>query len=199
MNSDINLNINDKSSSNSNNEKYFEILEIKPGASFSEIKCAYLHLKRLYSTDSPVLSSMTDEMSETKRKGLLAQIEEAYKSLKAFYSTEETEKQKKTWERVAHKNIPEFEVFTGNALKLTREVLGVELQEISLATGIPLRHLQNIEKERFELLPPPGYVRIYVTKYAEYLSLDTKRVPDEYMKAMDKKRAKPFVDRFREL
>jgi curved DNA-binding protein CbpA len=181
---------------NKQNEKYFDMLELKPNASLSEIKCAYLHLKKLYSSYSPVLSTISDEISDTKRKELLAQIEEAYKQLKEQYLFVETDKQKKTWERVADKNIPEFEVFSGNALKLIREVLGVELQEISLATGIPVRNLQYIEKERFDLLPPSGYVRIYVTKYAEYLSLDTKRVPDDYMKAMDKKKQKTHHDKF---
>jgi hypothetical protein len=181
---------------NRQNEKNFETLELKPSASFSEIKSSYLHLKKLYSSHSPVLSTLSDEVADTKRKEVLSQIEEAYRQLKEQYSSVETEKQKKTWERVAHKNIPEFEVFSGNALKLTREVLGVDLQEISLSTGIPIRNLQYIEQERFDLLPPNGYVRIYVTKYAEYLSLDTKRVSDDYMKAMDKKKQRTHRDKF---
>jgi len=177
-------------------EKYFEILELNPNASFSEIKSAYTHLKKLYSSNSPVLSTIIDDITEHRRKDFLARIEEAYRVLKETYSHCDTEKMKKNADVPPEKNIPEFEVFSGNALKLTREVLGIELQEISLATGIPVRHLQCIESERFEMLPPRGYVYIYVSKYAEYLSLDPKHVADDYIKALDKKKPKHERDRF---
>jgi hypothetical protein len=178
-----------------NLNKYYETLELKPDASFSEIKSAYFHLKRLYSSQSPILSLIMPEISETRSDRLLAQIEEAYLELKEYYSTIKIEKQQVTRDRVMRKNIPEFEVFSGNALKLIREVLGVSLEEITLVTGIPLNHLKNIEMERFDLLPPEGYIRIYVSKYAKYLSLDSKRVTADYMKAVYKKRA-PY-DRYR--
>jgi hypothetical protein len=176
-------------------DQYLKVLELEPDASFSEIKSAYFHLKKFYSSQSPVLSALMDEVSEAKQDQLLTQIEEAYQKLKEYHSAEKTEKQKMTRDRVMHNHIPEFEVFSGNALKLTREVLGVRLEEIALATAIPLKHLKNIEMERFDLLPPEGYVRIYITKYAEYLSLDKKRVTQDYMKAIYKR--KPREDRHR--
>ncbi len=176
--------------------KYYKILELKPDSPFSEIKGAYLHLKRLYSSDSAVLSPLIEEISEEKREELLVQIEEAYNNLREYHSTKKTEKQKNTRDRVMHNNIPEFEVFSGNALRLTREVLGVELQEIALGTGIATRHLRSIEMERFDQLPPPGYVKIYVSKYAKYLSLDAQRVTEDYMKAFNQKRKNSEQDRY---
>jgi len=170
-------------------EKYYDLLEVKADAPFTEIKSSYLHLKKLYSSDSAVVSSMMEEMSDARREKLLEEIERAYETLKEYYSTRESEKQAVTRDRVFQQNIPEFEVYSGNALKLTREVLNVELQEISLATGIPYSHLKNIELERFDLLPPGGYIRIYVSKYAEYLSLNTKRVLNDYMKAVEAKKS----------
>ena len=181
--------------SEENLNHYLKILELKPDASFSEIKSAYFHLKKFYSSPSPVLTALMDEVSEVRQEKLITQIEEAYHKLKEYHSAEKTEKQKITRERVMRNNIPEFEVFSGNALKLTREVLGVRLEEIALGTAIPLKHLKNIEMERFDLLPPEGYVRIYVTKYAEYLSLDTKRVTRDYMKTLCNR--KPREDRHR--
>jgi curved DNA-binding protein CbpA len=173
-----------------NLNQYFDVLELKAGASFSEIKSAYFHLKKFYSSQAPALTALMDEVSEVKQEQLLTQIEEAYQKLKEYHSTEKTEKQQITRERVRRNNIPEFEIFSGNALKLTREVLGVRLEEISLATAIPLKHLKSIEMERFDLLPPEGYIRIYVTKYAEYLSLDTKRVTRDYMSAVYKRKSR---------
>jgi len=168
--------------------KYYKILELEADASFHEIKSSYLHLKKLYSSESPVLSPIIDELSKEKKKSMLASIEDAYHALKEKNISLETEKIKVTHNQVISNKIPEFEVFSGNALKLTREVLGVELQEIALSTGIPLKHLRNIELERFYLLPPAGYIEIYVTRYAEYLSLDAKRVSADYMKAFQNKR-----------
>jgi cytoskeleton protein RodZ len=88
---------------------------------------------------------------------------------------------------VARHNVPEFEVFSGNALRLTREVLGINLKEIALYSGIPLSHLKNIELERFDLLPPIGYIKAFLKKYAEYLSLDSQKVINDYLKRFDKK------------
>jgi Helix-turn-helix domain len=167
--------------------KYYNILEVKTDAPMTEIKSSYLHLKRLYSSDSAVLSSVMDDISESEREELLAQIDAAYTKLKDYFSNKETEIKTTTRDRVLLQNIPEFEVYSGNALKLTREVLNVDLQDIALATGIPLKHLKNIEMERFHLLPPDGYIRIYVSRYADYLSLDKKRVVNEYMKAVNPK------------
>ena len=177
-------------------KELFDILEVSPDAPFYEIKSSYLHLKKLYSSESPVLMPVFEEITDEKRDVLLNRIEFAYMQLKDYFTSKDVEKQKTTHERVLHKSIPEFEVYSGNALKLTREVLGVELQEISLASGIPLRHLQSVEMERFDRLPPEGYVKIYVTKYAEYLSLDTKQVTDDYMKAFHKRRDRKSANRF---
>jgi len=164
-----------------NDDSFYEILEVEPGAPFSEIKSAYLHLKKLYSTDTLVLAPIAEDISDSSREKLVEQIEAAYKNLKEYFAEKETEKQAVTRDRVIHKHIPEFEVYSGNALRLTREVLNVDLQEIALTTGIPRRHLKNLELEKYNLLPPGGYMRIYLTRYAEYLSLDVKRVVDEYM------------------
>lgn len=170
--------------------KHYDILELDPDASFAEIKSSYNHLKKLYSSDAMVLAPIGDDIPESRREELLDQIERAFQTLKEYFTGKEINKQSITRERVLHQNIPEFEVYSGNAMKLTREVLNVELQEIALATGIPLKHLKNLEMERFDLLPPEGYIRIYVTKYAEYLSLDAARVTKDYMKAVTKKKLK---------
>lgn len=175
---------------------YYEILEVNPGAPFAEIKSSFLHLKKLYSSESPVLIPVMEEISKEKQSQLLSRIEDAYNHLKDYFSTKDVEKQKITYEQVSKKNIPEFEIYSGNALKLTREVLGVEIQEISLATGIPVKHLQNLEMERFDRLPPEGYIRIYVTRYAEYLSLDPQRVTLDYMKVFHKKKGPNDINRF---
>lgn len=61
--------------------KYLEVLELEPDASLSEIKKSYLHLKRLFSTDSIAISPIAEEFPEEKRQQILRQIEEAYTNL----------------------------------------------------------------------------------------------------------------------
>jgi len=41
-------------------KKYFDILEVSPEATLLEIKSAYSRLKKLYSTDSVVISPIED-------------------------------------------------------------------------------------------------------------------------------------------
>jgi curved DNA-binding protein CbpA len=175
---------------NESKKKYFEILELNPDASFSEVKSAYLHLKNLYSSKSLAISPIMDDISEERRIEILDQLEEAYEILKECLFVEEKQKQQIKKERVERRNIPEFEVYSGDALRLIREVLGVELEEISLYSGIPIKHLKCIEKEDFSHLPPSGYFKIYVKKYAEYLSLNAEKVVDDYMNNYEKKMEK---------
>jgi len=70
-------------------QKYLEILELNPKASLAEIKKSYLHLKRLYSTDSIAISPIAEEFPEEKRKKILIQIEEAYNNLLALLEKED--------------------------------------------------------------------------------------------------------------
>jgi lipopolysaccharide export system ATP-binding protein len=76
-------------------QKYLNILELDSEASLTEIKKSYLHLKRLYSTDSIVISPIADEFTEEKRKKILQQIEEAYTNLLALLEKEDKKVLKK--------------------------------------------------------------------------------------------------------
>lgn len=170
------------------NKKYYDILEIKPDASFQEIKNAYFHLKKLYSSEPMVLVPVSEDISEEGRRGILNRLDEAYACLKEIFKVEEKEKLTSSQQWNVSHNVPEFQNFSGNALKLTREVLGVELKEIALFTGIPEGHLKNIELERLDLLPPLGYIKVFLRKYAEYLSLDPKKVAEDYLALFEKKK-----------
>lgn len=70
----------------------------------------------------------------------------------------------------------------GRTLRKFREKRGLGIHEVALSTRISYRILVNIEKERFDELPDAGYLRWYVSTYAKALTLDSKKVADEYMK-----------------
>jgi curved DNA-binding protein CbpA len=75
---------------------------------------------------------------------------------------------------------PGFE-YTGPALERIREVLGLDLREISMRTKVSRTNLQFIEAERFTHLPALVYLRGFVSEYARCLGLDAPRVLEDYI------------------
>ena len=68
----------------------------------------------------------------------------------------------------------------GENLRREREMRGVTLQEISAATKISVRFLQDLENEDFRQLPGGIFTRSFIRAYAKYLGLDEERVIAEY-------------------
>lgn len=101
------------------NKKYYDVLEIKPDASFQEIKNAYFHLKKLYSSEPAVLIPVIEDISEEGRLEIVNLLDQAYTRLKEIYKVEEKEKLTSTKQWADSHNVPEFQMFNGNALKLT--------------------------------------------------------------------------------
>ena len=130
--------------SNKHYLKYFSILEIDPDVPFSEVRSSYLHLRELYSNKSAVLSTLMDQIYKDRQKEILNLLKDAYNNLKEYYAVETREKLSITKDTVSQKRIPEFEVFSGNALRLIREVLEIELEEVALATGIPRARCERV-------------------------------------------------------
>jgi len=64
----------------------------------------------------------------------------------------------------------------GKILKKEREMRNISLEKICSFTKIKEHHLEAIEGDRYELLPPPLYVKGYLKIYAKYLSLDEKDI-----------------------
>ena len=120
---------------------------------------------------------MEGEISKESRREILEQIEEAYQRLTDFFEKGDISK-----ERDMSEVISDVSVFNGPALRKIRERLGIALHDVALETKIQIRHLEDIEAENYEALPPEVYTRGFVVGYAKYLSLDTKKVADDYMK-----------------
>ena len=59
-----------------------------------------------------------------------------------------------------------------NPLKKRRLELGLQLDEVSVATRIPVAHLKALEEGRPEDLPAGPYARAYFESYQEYLDVD---------------------------
>jgi len=85
---------------------------------------------------------------------------------------------------------PENGVFDGDVLRRIRVSLGIELEEIVATTKINEHHLRSIEANRYEVLPPPVYLRGFLRQIAKCLSLDPGAVADSYTARMRESSAK---------
>jgi len=61
---------------------------------------------------------------------------------------------------------------TGEQLKRAREAKGLSLDDVASQTRIPIRHLQNIEREDWDALPAPTYAVGFARNYANAVGLD---------------------------
>jgi len=168
-----------------NYEKYFKILEISPDASLFEIKHAYLRLKKLYSTESPVIAPIAEEFPKKRRREILKEIEEAYSKIIALLENEQEsiyDDEPSVSGEISKEGRTERISFSGPVLKQIRERLGIQLHEVALDTKIRVEHLENIENERFETLPPEPYLKGHIKTFASFLLLNPTKVVEDYLK-----------------
>lgn len=167
-------------------KRCFYILEIDENASFLEMKNSYIHIRNLYSNKNLGLSPLIQSLSNRRLKKIISDIDEAYHILEKHYTEKKDRKKNAKREKMEKSNIPEFELIGGDSLRLTRNVLALDLEEIAFLSGVPIKHLENIENERYNLLPPRMYIRTFIKKFAEQLSLDPEKAADDYIKKMEK-------------
>ena len=67
---------------------------------------------------------------------------------------------------------PDTDLSIGEQLKRAREAKGLSLDDVANRTRIPIRHLQNIEREEWDALPAATYAVGFTRNYANALGLD---------------------------
>ena len=68
----------------------------------------------------------------------------------------------------------------GKCLKRERDARNLTLREVSASTRIKEHILGAIEQDRYDLCPPPFYVKGFLTNYARYLGIDPQDVLLKY-------------------
>jgi len=166
-------------------EKYLKILGLNSHATFVEIGRVYKRLLRLYSSETSIISSIAADFSKREKTKVIRELEDAYSKLSAQIEYEQSLKlQKKNpsgTEKSSDHPLHRM-AFDGRMLKDIRRKLGIQLYDVSLETKIRKEILMNIELEKFEDLPQEIYLRGHVWSYAKYLSLNPKKVVDDYIK-----------------
>ncbi len=77
--------------------------------------------------------------------------------------------------------VPDTTSWSGEVLRKLREARGITLQQISERTKVTRHHIENIEGDRFELLPASVYLRGILLSIARELRLDGQKVARSYL------------------
>lgn len=158
-------------------KKYYEALELPRDASLAEITRAYKDLKELYTQKSIATIALDSSLFEQQNTAIVDELETAYAELKKHFHIIKLEKEEKIKDIVN-----KVGSYDGYVLKHIREILNVDLLDISISSNIQVKHLENIEKQNFDDLPREVYLRSYVKSYAKFLALDPQKVMEDYMR-----------------
>jgi transcriptional regulator with XRE-family HTH domain len=75
-------------------------------------------------------------------------------------------------ERMTDQVEQEEEISLGEQLRRAREAKGLSLDDVAARTRIPIRHLQNIEREDWDALPAVTYAIGFARNYANAVGMD---------------------------
>jgi cytoskeleton protein RodZ len=95
----------------------------------------------------------------------------------------------------------------GEVLRSTRSRSGMDIYTVERETKIRAKYLQALEKEQWDVLPGPTYVKGFLRTYASYLGLDADALVDEYRRRIERSPAaeqpymfsEPLLERRRRL
>jgi cytoskeletal protein RodZ len=71
--------------------------------------------------------------------------------------------------------------WSGEVLRQLREARGITLQQLSERTKVTRHHIENIEGDRYDLLPASVYLRGILLSIARELRLDGQKVARSYL------------------
>ena len=168
-------------------EKYYTVLELPPGTPFAEVKKKYLYLSAFYMGDSMELAALNGDAPYHRRQAILAEIQEAFQRLQDLLNREAPpEKPAERPDAAAVGDLKDYlegiTAYSGPVLKEIRKKMGIDLNDVALATRVQKRYLEEIEEERFARIPAEVYLRGYVIEYARHLSLDHQKVAEDYLR-----------------
>jgi hypothetical protein len=155
------------------------ILEVAPDASGEDVERAYQLLKRFYARDPAVFAAPgMDEFAVEARRGILEEIEAAYRQLAGPRTGAQAGPPAPLPPREPEAGEPGASTVLGRA----RRAAGLSLDHVAAETHVRLEFLAALEEERFENLRlAPVNVRGYLTAFANALGLPAEAVVPAYM------------------
>jgi len=167
-------------------QTYYDLLRVRSNAPATDIVAAY-HAAR-----GMVSQSLrgTPEIRSEEAEALLKKLEEAY-------STLSDPKLRNDYDLLLRLTLSPVEAplkqelphlpkpFTGAHLRQYREVIGLTLEQVFLATRIPLRYLQALEAEAREELPSRVYVQGFLKNLAQLYRLPPSEVSSLFLEHLE--------------
>jgi Helix-turn-helix domain len=86
--------------------------------------------------------------------------------------------------------VPEGVEFNGDLLRQVRMAKGLSMIQVSERTKISVKHLENVESDRYDGLPATVYLRGILMSLARELGLDGMRVTRSYLSFVEAHRSK---------
>ncbi|MGQ9646235.1 MAG: helix-turn-helix domain-containing protein [Thermodesulfobacteriota bacterium] len=191
-------------------QTYYEILEVSPGATSQEIHRAYEHAKETFHAESLAVYSLftQQEIEEIQRA-----VEEAYRVLmdeglrKSYDQSHSQILNQPRWEKFQGTSVPLREKkppsasadvstregegsYRGKTLRQIRERMSIDLETIAQQTRISVKTLESIEAEDIEKLPALVYLKGFLKGYAQSLGLDPRKVVEEYLQFLEEEKKK---------
>lgn len=152
----------------------YELLGLTPDAGLREVEGAYQRLSALYAEDSMAIYTLFDE---DQRRQRLLDIEAAFQRIVAAAGRlpggESAE---------AAGPAPDPQTHPGLYLGWVRRQAGLSLRVLAERSKLGVRRLEDIEQERYKLLPPPVYLRGFVLEYARMLGLaEARQLAEDFL------------------
>jgi flagellar biosynthesis protein FlhG len=187
-------------------QNYYEILEIYPGASEEEVRRAYKQIKNWFGPGAMAVKGICTEeelasfqnLAEKAHAVLVDRFERRQYDRKEFPEgfSSYLEKSSSRRESIAgvvattHESLSEVKIrddqfVDGLFLGKIRKERNVELVDISNRAKVSVSYLKAIEEELFEELPAPVFARGFVKEFARFLKIDPKRAVTDFMAKYD--------------
>jgi flagellar biosynthesis protein FlhG len=170
---------------------HYAALGLEPGATPEQIERAYRFCLELYGETSVATYSLLEPHEAEAQR---ARVREAYEVLVNVERRRAYDEARGHQPPAAESSFPAplplaaqaatpVEV-SGPELRRRRESLGISLRHVAAVSKVGVRFLEYIEQERFEMLPPPVYLRGFLQEYARVVRLDPREVAERYLARM---------------
>jgi len=152
----------------------WELLGLEPDAGAAEVQRAFRRRRKLYSPDSMASYSL---LSEEERGALLERLEAARRRILASLPAGDLAialDDDRAVERPLEpgpEDQPELDRHPGAYLGYHRRRSGLSLEQVSEVTKIRRALVDQIERDAYDKLPAPVYVRGFVLELARLLAL----------------------------
>ena len=153
--------------------KDWEVLGLDPGAELAQVKRAYRYRRALY---DPVALATYTLVEEDERARMLARIDEAFRRIAKAEPPLPSGGPGSSDPPCKHPEVPsgpppDPSALPGQHLRHHRLNAGLSLEQIAVETKVRAAFLEQVEREDFESLPAPVFVRGYVFQFARAVGL----------------------------